>query len=139
MKHHLICLFFPSPARHVKSPFSVILDKIQFRIFTQTEASLKRATKTCDLFCDIAAKEVEKRCCPLYHPRIKPVNNWLVPSSYSAHFSAMLQDNFHFFCCSFFRTLCANGKLITFPNAWSDSSIWTRSDFNNFVSLGTGT
>ena len=87
------------------SPFSVILDKIQFRIFTQTEASLKRATKTCDLFCDIAAKEVEKRCCPLYHPRIKPVNNWLVPSSYSAHFSAMLQDNFHFFCCSFFRTL----------------------------------
>lgn len=105
MKHHLICLFFPSPARHVNSPFSVILDKIQFRIFTQTEASLKRATKTCDLFCDIAAKEVEKRCFPLYHPRIKPVNNWLVPSSYSAHFSAMLQDNFHFFCCSFFRTL----------------------------------
>ena len=83
------------------------MDKIQFRIFTQTEASLKRAAKTCNLFCDIAAKEVEERCCPLYHPRIKPVNNLLVPSSYSAHFSAiaMLQDNFHFFCCSFFRTL----------------------------------
>ena len=53
------------------SSFSVILDKIKFGIFTRTEASLKRATKTCNLFFDIAAKEVEKRCCPFYHPRIK--------------------------------------------------------------------
>ena len=37
------------------------MDKIQFRIFTQTEASLKRAAKTCNLFCDIAAKEVEEQ------------------------------------------------------------------------------
>ena len=33
----------------------------------------KSATKTCNLFCNIAAKRVEKRCCAFYHPRIKPV------------------------------------------------------------------
>ena len=126
------------------SPFSVILDKIKFGIFTQTEASLKRATKTCNLFFDIAAKEVEKRCCPFYHPRIKPVNNWLVVA-----IQLILQQcykSFMFFVALFsvpydfgHRPSCANGKLITFPNARSDGSIWTRSDFRKFVSLGTGT
>ena len=30
---------------------------------------LKQATKTCNLFQNIAAKQVQKRCCAFYHPR----------------------------------------------------------------------
>ena len=30
---------------------------------------MKRATQTCNLSCNIAAKRVAKRCCTFYHPR----------------------------------------------------------------------
>ena len=29
---------------------------------------VKWATKTCNLFCNIAAEHVEKQCCVFYHP-----------------------------------------------------------------------
>ena len=32
------------------------------------KGTVKRATKTCNLFCIIASKRVKKRCCAFYHP-----------------------------------------------------------------------
>ena len=46
-----------------------------------TAATVKRATKTCNLFC-IAAKRVEKRCCACYHPGIKPVSQHIRSREY---------------------------------------------------------
>ena len=40
----------------------------QAKIFQIPEGTEKRATKTCNLFCNIAAKRVEKECCAFYHP-----------------------------------------------------------------------
>ena len=37
--------------------------------YINAKATVKRATKTCNLFCDVAAKGVGKRCCAFYHPR----------------------------------------------------------------------
>ena len=43
-----------------------------------SKGTVKPATKSCNLFCGITAKRVEKRCCSFYHPQIKPVlqQNW---------------------------------------------------------------
>ena len=32
------------------------------------KGTVKRATKTCNLFCSIASKRVKKRCCAFYYP-----------------------------------------------------------------------
>ena len=40
---------------------------------TPLSPTVKRVTKTCNLFCNIAAERVEKPCCAFYRPRIKPV------------------------------------------------------------------
>ena len=42
-----------------------------------SKGTVKLATKSCNLFCGITAKRVEKRCCSFY-PQIKPVlqQNW---------------------------------------------------------------
>ena len=34
-----------------------------------TKSTVKRATKTCNLFCTCSAKLVEKQCCAFNHPR----------------------------------------------------------------------
>ena len=44
-------------------------------LITFFAASIKLATKTCNLFCNIASKRVEKRCCGHYHLLFRPVNN----------------------------------------------------------------
>ena len=33
-----------------------------------SKGTVKRATKTCNVSCNIAAKQVEERCCAFYHP-----------------------------------------------------------------------
>ena len=38
------------------------------------KATVKRATETCNMFCNIATKRVEKLCYAFYHPRVKPVS-----------------------------------------------------------------
>ena len=40
---------------------------------TPLSPMVKRVTKTCNLFCNIAAERVEKPCCAFYRPRIKRV------------------------------------------------------------------
>ena len=37
------------------------------------KATVKRATKKCNLFCNIDANRLEKRCCAFYCPRMKHV------------------------------------------------------------------
>ena len=44
---------------------------------SDTLATIKRATKPCNLLCHFAAKRVvRKQCCAFYHPRIKPDFCW---------------------------------------------------------------
>ena len=52
--------------------FCTISLKCRSSRLTQTpdgKGTVTRATKTCSLFCSIAAKRVEKRFCAFYHPR----------------------------------------------------------------------
>ena len=35
----------------------------------RSKDTVKRATKACNLFCNITAKRVGKGCCAFYHPR----------------------------------------------------------------------
>ena len=71
--------------------------------------------KTCNLFCNIAAKRVEYRCRAFYHPHKtclatnQVVNRfergwWNAQYRYSTRFAAMLQKKLYVFCCPFFRT-----------------------------------
>ena len=72
--------------------------------------------KTSNLFCNIAAKRVEKRCCAFYHPSSNLLTTWFVARQvlcgwynvqhrYSTRFAEMLQNKLHVFCCAVFRTL----------------------------------
>ena len=80
------------------------------------KASVKRATKTCNLFCNIAAKRIEKRCCAFYHPCSNLLTTDLLQDMFDVggktrniaiqpRFAAMLQDNLYVFCYPFFPTL----------------------------------
>ena len=94
------------------------------RNIKELKASVKRATKTCNLFCNIAAKRIEKRCCPFYHPCSNLLTTDLLQDRFDVggktrniaiqpRFAAMLQDKLHVFCCLFFRALSNrddNGK-----------------------------
>ena len=75
------------------------------KIVPQTKA----ARITCNLFCDIAAKQVEQRCCTFYQPRKKPCNLILLRDRferqwkgtqlrYSNRFAVMLEKRLHVVC-----------------------------------------
>ena len=55
-----------------KRPYQVLKRKSRLIIII-SKAGVKRATKKWNVFCNVAARRVEKRCCACFHPRIKPV------------------------------------------------------------------
>ena len=74
---------------------------------------IKRATKTCSLFCNIAAERVGKRCCAFYHPR---TTNVLTNQGF-AGCKKLLQkeDSSSTFCnkiCTCWAQLPAKGNLV---------------------------
>ena len=46
------------------------------RDFLNTKVLVKRATETYNLFCNIAAEQVEKRCCAFYYPSSNLLTTW---------------------------------------------------------------
>ena len=47
----------------------IAADDVHVEEIQDTKSTVKRATKTCNLFCNISAKRVEKQCCAFNHPR----------------------------------------------------------------------
>ena len=82
----------------------------------RSKDTVKRATKACNLLCNITAKRVGKGCCAFYHPRTsKPVSQQIrfhlrvvkrtTLHSFPTRFADVWQNKLHVFCCPFYLTI----------------------------------
>ena len=88
--------------------------------------AVKRAAKTCNLSCDIAAKWVEQRCCAFYHQHQTCLTTnqlavrcekWLQKVESSSTFCNKLCP-----CCTFYRR-----KANLICRKWRNSCVWCYS------------
>ena len=83
----------------------ILLVTMALKIVAQTKA----ARITCNLFCGIAAKQVEQRCCAFYQPRKKPCNLILLRDRFERPLKRRATSLFNSFCRNVtkrFHVLC---------------------------------